>query len=63
MSVDPVLVEAVRSALAGAGDPDRARQQQAHIKSAMPYRGLTAPELRTILRPALSGRRLGDPVT
>ena len=63
MSADLVLVEAVRSALAGAGDPDRARQQQAYMKSAMPYRGLTAPELRALLRPVLAGHRLADPRT
>jgi 3-methyladenine DNA glycosylase AlkD len=63
MSAEPVLVGAVRDALAGAGDGERARQQQAYMKSAMPYRGLSAPELRTLLRPVLAGHRLGDPDT
>ena len=43
---DSALVVAVRAALAGAGDPVRAAGQQAYMKSAMPYRGLTSPELR-----------------
>ncbi|WP_406832709.1 DNA alkylation repair protein [Pedococcus sp. KACC 23699] len=51
------LVEAVREALAGAGDPDRAVAQQAYMKSAMPYRGITAPQLKALLRPLLA-----DPV-
>jgi 3-methyladenine DNA glycosylase AlkD len=50
---DGVLVEAVRRALAAAGDPDVAVQQQAYMKSVMPYRGLPAPRLRTELRPLL----------
>ena len=51
---DSALVEAVRAALAGAGDPVRAAGQQAYMKSAMPYRGLTSPELRALLRPLLA---------
>ncbi len=48
------VVEAIRAALAVAGDPERAVAQQAYMKSAMPYRGLTAPQLRTLLRPLLA---------
>ena len=48
---------AVREALAGAGDPVRAAGQQAYMKSEIPYRGLTSPELRALLRPLLA-----DPV-
>lgn len=51
---DSALVVAVRAALAGAGDPVRAAGQQAYMKSSMPYRGLTSPELRTLLRPLLA---------
>ena len=47
------LVGAVRAALAGAGDPVRAAGQQAYMKSAMPYRGITSPELRALLKPAV----------
>lgn len=53
------LVDAVRSALAGAGDPERAADQQRYMKSALPYRGLRAPELRALLRPVLD-RHLPD---
>jgi 3-methyladenine DNA glycosylase AlkD len=51
---DSALVVAVRAALAGAGDPVRAAGQQAYMKSSMPYRGLTSPELRSLLRPLLA---------
>ncbi len=50
---DPTLVGAVRAALTGAGDPARAAAQQAYMKSEMPYRGITSPELRVLLRPIL----------
>ena len=48
------LVVAVRAALASAGDPERAAGQQAYMKSSMPYRGVTSPELRALLRPLLA---------
>ena len=48
------LVAAVRSTLAGAGDAERARAQQAYMRSAMPYRGIASPELRRLLRPLLT---------
>lgn len=51
---DPPLAAALRSALAGAGDPERAIAQQAYMKSALPYRGITSPELRGLLRPLLA---------
>jgi 3-methyladenine DNA glycosylase AlkD len=50
------VVEVIRAALAAAGDSARAAAQQAYMKSSMPYRGLTSPELKTLLRPIL-----GDP--
>ena len=53
-ALEPGLVAAVRAALAGAGDPVRAAGQQAYMKSSMPYRGLTSPELRVLLRPLLA---------
>jgi 3-methyladenine DNA glycosylase AlkD len=55
------VVEAVRSALAAAGDPDRAVAQQAYMKSSMPYRGITAPELTALLRPLLADPALQPP--
>jgi 3-methyladenine DNA glycosylase AlkD len=55
---EPAIVGAVRAALAGAGDPERALAQQAYMKSALPYRGLTAPELGRLLRPVLADASL-----
>ncbi|WP_426246598.1 DNA alkylation repair protein [Nocardioides sp. LHG3406-4] len=61
---DELLVSAIREALllggAAAGNAERAVQQQAYMKSSMPYRGLTAPELRRLLRPILASHRLSD---
>lgn len=51
---DDALVEAVRTALAAGGDPERAVQQQRYMKSALPYRGFTSPELKALLRPLLT---------
>ena len=48
------LVTAVRCDLARHADPERAAKQQAYMKSAMPYRGLTSPELRAAMRPILA---------
>jgi 3-methyladenine DNA glycosylase AlkD len=59
-TVDPsgsAFVDAVRGELAKAGDPERAVAQQAYMKSEMPYRGITSPELKALLRPVLSGFR------
>ena len=50
---DTALVEAIRGALASAGDPERAVGQQRYMKSEMPFRGITSPELRALLRPLL----------
>jgi 3-methyladenine DNA glycosylase AlkD len=55
---DSALVVAVRAALATAGDPERAAGQQRYMKSEMPYRGVTSPELRALLRPLLADRSL-----
>jgi 3-methyladenine DNA glycosylase AlkD len=43
----------LRVELAAAGDPTRAIEQQRYMKSSMPYHGLSAPELRALLRPHL----------
>jgi 3-methyladenine DNA glycosylase AlkD len=51
-------VAGIRTALAAAGDPDRAARQQAYMKSALPYRGLSSPELRALLRPILAEHRV-----
>lgn len=50
----------IRSALAGAGDPVRAEGQQRYMKSAMPYRGLTSPELKGLLGDRLGPARLRE---
>jgi 3-methyladenine DNA glycosylase AlkD len=47
------LAARIRFALAGAGDPVRAEGQQRYMRSALPFRGLTSPELRALLRPML----------
>ena len=49
------LITQIRPVLRAAGDPVRAAAQQAYMKSAMPYWGVTAPQLRTVLRPVLVG--------
>ncbi|WP_224274044.1 DNA alkylation repair protein [Nocardioides lacusdianchii] len=53
-------VGSVRAALAATGDPGRAAQQQAYMKSDLPYVGLSAPELRSLLRPLLAEHRFVD---
>ena len=42
------LATAMRSALAAAANPERAPGMQAYMKSEMPYRGITAPDMRAI---------------
>ena len=37
-----------------AGDPERAESQQRYMKAAMPYRGLSSPQLTAVLRPLLA---------
>jgi 3-methyladenine DNA glycosylase AlkD len=54
------FINAVRDGLSAAGDPARAVQQQAYMKSTMPYYGLTAPELKALLRPLLVEHRFED---
>ena len=44
------LATAMREALAAAADPERAPRMQAYMKSEMPYRGVSAPDLRVICR-------------
>jgi len=51
---DSALVTKVRAALRSTGDPVRAAGQQRYMRSSMPYRGLTSPELRALLRPLLA---------
>jgi 3-methyladenine DNA glycosylase AlkD len=51
---DLVLIDAVRVALAERADPERAAAQQRYMKSAMPYRGLSSPQLKATMRPLLA---------
>ncbi|WP_242497489.1 DNA alkylation repair protein [Nocardioides oleivorans] len=53
-------VGAVRAALADGGDAARAAQQQAYMKSALPYAGFAAPELKALLGPILAEHRFID---
>ena len=49
----PDFASAVRDALAARANPERAAGQQRYMKSALPYHGLTSPELAVALRPIL----------
>ena len=49
------MIDRLRRKMAAAGDPERARGQQAYMKSAMPYYGLKLPEVRAICREVLDG--------
>ena len=60
MPVDFALIAAVRAALDARADPIRATGQQAYMKSVMPYRGLTAPTLRSALRAVFAAHELAD---
>src|SRR5665811_1082999 len=53
MTIDEMR-ERLRAALSAAGDPERARAQQAYMKSEMPYYGVSPPELTALLRPLLA---------
>jgi len=44
------LVSSVRRALAEAADPTKAAAMRAYMKSAMPYRGVSAPVLKRVCR-------------
>jgi 3-methyladenine DNA glycosylase AlkD len=54
------LVRLVRERIAEAADADRAPQMQAYMRSAMPYRGVTAVPLRTIMKDVLDPHPLAD---
>ena len=52
------LVQTIRRDLARAADPARAAQMQAYMKSAMPYRGVSAPVIRRLCREAFTAHPL-----
>lgn len=54
------LVEHICDALARHADPVRAAGQQAYMKSAIPFHGITAPELNALLKPILTGHVVPD---
>ena len=54
------LIAAVREGLAEHADPETAAQQQRYMKSAMPYRGLKTPLLRSVVRPLIAAHPLAD---
>jgi 3-methyladenine DNA glycosylase AlkD len=59
-SADRELVRMLREVLAALADPARATGMQAYMRSAMPYRGISAPTLRAALRPVLAAHPLPD---
>lgn len=52
------LVQTIRRDLELAADPVRAPQMQAYMKSAMPYRGVSAPVIRRLCREAFTAHPL-----
>jgi len=59
---DPAtLLARLRSALAAAGDPERAEGARAYMKSAMPYHGVAATPQRAIFRDVFSRFNHGSP--
>ncbi|MCW2763166.1 MAG: alkylation repair protein [Marmoricola sp.] len=57
------LVRTVREVLSSAADPSKAEAMQTYMKSAMPYRGVSAPVLRSTIQPVLSALPLPDEET
>jgi 3-methyladenine DNA glycosylase AlkD len=55
------LVRSVRRALAEAADPTKAAAMQAYMKSAMPYRGVSAPILKRLCRDTFASHPLATP--
>lgn len=55
-----LLAQLVRSGIAEAADPEKADRMRSYMKSAMPYRGVQAAPLRTVLRELLVKHRLPD---
>jgi 3-methyladenine DNA glycosylase AlkD len=50
----------MRSALAAAADPERAPGMQAYMKSEMPYRGISAPDMRAIAKRVIADHHLAS---
>jgi 3-methyladenine DNA glycosylase AlkD len=60
MPADKSLVAAVRDGLATLGDPVKAPQMQAYMKSAMPFRGVPTPARRKLMKELLTDRAPGE---
>ena len=54
------LADALRAAFTARADPVRASGQQRYMKSAMPYHGLTMPEVRRVVRTTVAAHPLPD---
>lgn len=59
-STPDALVEDLRALMEEWADPDRAEAQRAYMKSSLPFRGISAPDLRTLLRDPLKAHRLAS---
>lgn len=59
--IDRALLSAVRDGLAAAADPAKAPGMQAYMRSALPYRGVQAPEQRRLFRAVFAAYPLSDP--
>lgn len=58
-AVDP-LIGSIRADLQAGANPDRAVEQQAYMKSALPYFGLALPDVRRITRLRLREHPIAD---
>lgn len=54
------LAAALRTALASRADPERAAGQQRYMKSAMPFHGVTMPQVRALVRSVVAEHPLPD---
>lgn len=59
-AADSDLVQTLRNLLGTAAHPVRAQGIRAYMRSAMPYRGIAAPELRRLVGPVLAAHPLAD---
>jgi 3-methyladenine DNA glycosylase AlkD len=60
MPADANLVAAVRDGLAALGDPVKAPQMQAYMKSMMPFRGVPTPPRRKLMKTLFDARAPRD---
>lgn len=56
----PDLVQQLRVALAAAADPERAPAMQRYMKSALPFYGVSNPDMRRIVRPIIKAHPLAS---